>query len=289
MQLEYQKESVYILIPVHNRREITLRCLDHLQRQMILSQYYVVVIDDGSTDGTSEMIEAQYPQVILIKGDGNLWWTGAIKKGMKHAYQHNAEYFIWLNDDCLPDVDTLKYVIDFLSKNINTVVAPICYLEKTQKYIENGCQGRRRVTASPNQIIPVDSMAGYCVGFPKSLIDYIGFPDNKRFPHYGGDDMYLLRGTRCGFKAYILGDAKVALAGMDEVTHDFTSYINQRFVDNFSVKTIFFEKKSRYSLLTQFFYFMQKYYFPVGLLVFILKACAWFFQYLKIKMKLLKT
>ena len=80
------KENVYIIIPVHNRKEITLKCLDTLKQNGDLDKYYVIVIDDGSTDGTSEAIQSLYPDVIILTGDGNLWWTGAIKKGMEYAY-----------------------------------------------------------------------------------------------------------------------------------------------------------------------------------------------------------
>ena len=51
------KENVYIIIPVHNRKAITLQCLNTLKNNGDLGQYHVVVVDDGSTDGTAEAIE----------------------------------------------------------------------------------------------------------------------------------------------------------------------------------------------------------------------------------------
>jgi GT2 family glycosyltransferase len=55
--------SVYILIPVHNRKAITLTCLATLQRHGDLDRYQVVVIDDGSTDGTAEAIQTSFPSL----------------------------------------------------------------------------------------------------------------------------------------------------------------------------------------------------------------------------------
>ena len=75
----------YIIIPVHNRREFTLRCLASLHDQGILAAMQVIVVDDGSTDGTHEAVNAEFPQVILLPGDGNLFWTGAVTLGMSHA------------------------------------------------------------------------------------------------------------------------------------------------------------------------------------------------------------
>jgi GT2 family glycosyltransferase len=73
-------QKIFIIIPVHNRKQITLNCLKSLSKNGDLGRYHVVVVDDGSTDGTAEAIQALYPDIVVLHGDGNLWWTGAIKK-----------------------------------------------------------------------------------------------------------------------------------------------------------------------------------------------------------------
>ena len=97
--------QIAITIPVRNRKEITRQILVELNAQIqqcadrehLIS---VVIIDDGSTDGTGEMIRQQFPQFSLLEGDGSLWWTGAICWGMKYALEkYNPDYFVWLNDD----------------------------------------------------------------------------------------------------------------------------------------------------------------------------------------------
>ena len=65
------KEPVYIIIPVHNRKQITLKCLENLDKSGDLQQYHVVVVDDGSTDGTTEAINNLFPDVKVLPGDGN--------------------------------------------------------------------------------------------------------------------------------------------------------------------------------------------------------------------------
>ena len=116
--MNIKKELIYIIIPVHNRKEITLKCLDILQKNGDLDIYYVIVVDDGSTDGTSEAIQSLYPNITILVGDGNLWWTGAIKKGMEYAYDKGAEYFIWLNDDCLVAKESINNLIVFCKQDL---------------------------------------------------------------------------------------------------------------------------------------------------------------------------
>ena len=60
---------IHIVIPVYNRRDITRNCLLSL-REQTHTDFQVVVIDDGSTDGTSEMIQKEFPEVVLLMGDG---------------------------------------------------------------------------------------------------------------------------------------------------------------------------------------------------------------------------
>jgi GT2 family glycosyltransferase len=278
MKSQIQKFT-YILIPIYNRRDITLSCLKHLSQQNILSEYKVVVIDDGSVDGTANAIELEYPNVIVLKGNGNLWWTGAIALGMQHAFVQGAEYVIWLNDDCLPDPQALEILVNYMQSHPGVIVAPACYTEDRQTLIENGCQKQKRLTAQPGEIVPVQTLSGYCVGLSKQVYTTIGTPNAKRFPQYCGDDTYILKATRSGFKAYILGDAKVTLANLAEPEHGFIPYIQARFAKYATLENIFLTKKSRYYLPSQFFYHIEKYGW-IGSALFLGKSINWLLQYI---------
>jgi GT2 family glycosyltransferase len=204
--------SVYLIIPVHNRKAITLRCLQNLKSHDYLDKYSVIVIDDGSTDGTSELIEAQYPQVFLIKGNGNLWWTGAIRLGMEFAYQQGAEYLIWMNDDTLPSPESLSLMVRHCCQNPKLIVSSQCYFDKDFQFPTYG--GQKKGFLSPilfhtpiGKTYPCDCMSGNLVCFPRSVIDDIDLPPSNFLPHHQADIVYTWMAKQAGYQLVVLGDA----------------------------------------------------------------------------------
>ena|SRR5438105_5524438 len=95
---------IYAIIPVHNRIKFTINCLTRLREQTVRS-FKIIVIDDGSKDNTTHYLQENFPEVILLKGDGNLWWTGAINLGVEVALSEGADYILTLNNDTLPAFD----------------------------------------------------------------------------------------------------------------------------------------------------------------------------------------
>lgn len=285
----YMSKSVFIIIPVHNRKLISLNCLKALQRNGDLEHYRVVVVDDGSTDGTEQAIHFSYPDVTVLKGDGNLWWTGAMIQGMQFAIAQGAEYLIWLNDDCTPDPNTLSQLVEFCHTHPNTIAGAACYLSDTGQLHETGAKGRKRKAAKPGESINVDEMSGHCICLPASVINQIGFPDMRRFPHYHGDSMYILKATRSGFTAYILGNARIIHAGIIK-SHlkDFYNISNNVFfVKKFYLMfyQVFLCKKSFYYLPTQFFYYLEKYGLLKGFFIFMGKFFGYLKEFIKLQLR----
>lgn len=68
-----------VFVPCHNRRSITLAFLEHLQHCWPREVPLVIhVLDDGSTDGTSDSVRSRWPEICLHQLDGRQFWGGAL-------------------------------------------------------------------------------------------------------------------------------------------------------------------------------------------------------------------
>ena len=255
--------AVFIIIPVHNRKATTLRCLRHLRDSGDLSWCRAIVVDDGSTDGTAEAVQARFPEATVLRGDGNLWWTGAIVLGMRHAVERGADFLVWLNDDVLPDAGALEALIGFLRAHPRAIAGASFRHAATGRVLATGFRGRRRLAAGAGEAVPVDGMSGYCVGLPAAVVASIGYPDASRFPHYAADGMYLLKAGRAGFRVFLLGQAVATIeGGGHDTTQGFADYC--RYLGRPAFRQVFLRCKSPYHLRTQINYHIEKYGFVVG-------------------------
>jgi GT2 family glycosyltransferase len=202
------KKPVYIIIPVHDRKAITLSCLKALKQYGELERYHVVIVDDGSKDGTGTAIREQYPDVEILIGNGNLWWTGAIALGMQYAYEQGAEFFIWLNDDCQFAADTLNHLVDFGRSHPDSIIGCQGFEAGSDGAIAFGgkrktWQGYRFLQAAIGQVVSCDLLSGNIVCIPRTVVETIGYPDPQLVPHYGGDSLFLIRAKKAGFPLFV--------------------------------------------------------------------------------------
>ena len=213
--------TICIIIPVHNRKNITLGCLANIKACKNSHQYQIIVIDDGSTDGTTTAINKLYPDVCVLTGDGNLWWTGAIAKGMQYAYLQGAEYFIWLNDDCRFENSTIDNLVDFCQSNPQTIIGCQGYEKEQPTVLSFGgkiktWRGYKFIDILPGKTIPCDLLSGNLVCIPRLVIDKTGYPNRTIAPHYGGDSLYLIKANKAGFKIFVDSRSTVLNISNDE-------------------------------------------------------------------------
>lgn len=90
--------DITVIIPSWNRRALLEQCLDSLSRQTVPCE--IIVVDNGSTDGTRQMVEERFPMVERIGLDRNLGFAKAVNLGIRRA---ETPYLALLNNDTVVD------------------------------------------------------------------------------------------------------------------------------------------------------------------------------------------
>lgn len=201
-------EETWIVIPAHNRREVTRRCLENLRDTGVLAAASLLVVDDGSTDGTTEAIRATVPGAVILRGNGDLWWTGGIALGMRHAVEErHAGIIVWLNDDCRPEAGTIEGLAATVGRRGGMAAAPAT---TPSGFTYGGVRraGRWRlapVVCRPGETLACDATTGNCVAIARAVVEAIGYPDARGLRHVLGDADYGLRATAAGFPCVLDG------------------------------------------------------------------------------------
>ena len=201
-----------VLITCHNRRNITLACLRALYQQNITFEVYLV--DDGSSDGTSEAVKANYPAVNIFQGDGNLFWVGGMRLAFSEALKNDYDYYLWLNDDTVLEPDALPNLLNThycLSQRgyPNSIVVGSVQDPLTGKLTYGGrVRSRTRWDRKLQPVEPglepieCDTIQGNCVLIPYSVAEKVGNID-AAFIHTLGDLDYGLRARKLGCSVWV--------------------------------------------------------------------------------------
>jgi GT2 family glycosyltransferase len=104
-------EPVVALVLSHNKREATLRCVESVAR-LRYRPLEVVVVDNGSTDGTAGAIAAAHPGVRLVRSGVNLGAAGGRNHGLAWIRAHVPfAYVLFLDDDATVDERLLDELV----------------------------------------------------------------------------------------------------------------------------------------------------------------------------------
>ncbi|MDJ1468285.1 glycosyltransferase family 2 protein [Xanthocytophaga flava] len=236
---------IWIVIPVFNRKNFTRECLLSLRKQTV-QDFKVVIVDDGSTDGTDEMVKTEFPEVILIDGGGDLFWTAAVNMGIQYALDHGAEAVMTLNNDTLPTEDFIEKTIEASKKDPKGVIGAL-EIDVATKNVIYGGEKIDWVLATTKNIIdgipapkrtglhPVSWLPGRGLLIPRAVFEKVGLFDAARFPHYYGDVDFTHTALRNGFPNYINYDAKLMTYPEEsgdrknKVKKNFKNYYNHLF------------------------------------------------------------
>jgi hypothetical protein len=106
--------QISIIIVTWNGKKYVEECLDSLRAYINSPDVEVIVVDNASTDGTPEMIEANYPGVMLIRSDKNLGFARGNNLGIRKS---TGEYVLLVNSDDVVHPGCIERCIEYMKQN----------------------------------------------------------------------------------------------------------------------------------------------------------------------------
>jgi GT2 family glycosyltransferase len=203
------------IMAVHNRRDLTLACLESLRAQHLPDGTLdVFVLDDASTDGTAAAVLERYPEVRLLRGDGQQYWNGGMRRAFGEAMASDYDYYLWMNDDTELDDGVLARLLATERELRERSNAPVIVAGTTRHpdtgELTYGGQVRRsrwrplawtlvQPGAEPRSS---ETMNGNTVLIPRSVVQRIGNID-PAYVQQMGDLDYGLRARDAGCEVWI--------------------------------------------------------------------------------------
>jgi GT2 family glycosyltransferase len=126
--------SVAVVVLSWNGREDTLACLGSLG-QASCPRLDVVVVDNGSSDGSKEAVAAEHPDVAIVPLESNRGFAGGMNAGIEAALAGGAEHVMLLNNDTVVEPGFLEPLVGALERDEHAAAAcsQIVFLDDPEK------------------------------------------------------------------------------------------------------------------------------------------------------------
>jgi GT2 family glycosyltransferase len=218
--------TVLIIVLNWNGKQDTVECLESLSH-ISYPNYEVIVVDNGSTDGSVEQFKARYPEIKVIENQENLGFAEGNNVGIRAALQEDTEYVLLLNNDTIVDprfLDELANVAE-LDPRVGFAGPKIYWSEdngRGRKDIIN-CAGAKlsmwtgRVWqvgvneidhGQYDKVRLVDYVTGACLLVKTKVVTEIGLLDSNFFTYWEEVD-WCWRGYNAGYTSIYAPKAKI--------------------------------------------------------------------------------
>lgn len=208
--------TVYVLLPVHNRRTITLSFVEFFKKQDY-DNARLVLIDDGSTDGTAEAVWGLVQDVIVLRGEGNWWWAGSLHQGYLWLRRNRIpgdDVVLIMNDDTKFSADFISVGLRILRQHPGALLTATGYNLKTGEPQDSGGYVMDWSTLGfsetyENARINCASTRGLMVRV-SDFLDVKGFHP-RLIPHYLSDLEFTMRAQKKGKTLMIHPDFRIGI------------------------------------------------------------------------------
>ena len=212
---------IHVIIPVFNRLNLTKKCLYSLNNQKNAKDLNIIIVNDGSTDGTEQYLKNNFPQITVLNGSGSLFWGGAISLGIEYVIKisQSKDWVLLVNNDVELSQDAISNLIKEAEKKDRKVIVGALTVnadDKTTiitsgtivkswflnitKHVYKGICVNQILDRDP---IMVDFLTGRSLLHPVEIFYTAGNYDAKTFSHYGADDEFSMRVKKYGFSTLL--------------------------------------------------------------------------------------
>ena len=186
---------VSIIIPVYNNIEFTLECLLSIQRYTEGILYEIIVVDDGSTDHTQDII-SNIKNITYLRNPKNLGFVHTCNKGAEKA---RGKYVLFLNNDVQVTKGWLEELVNTFKNFLDVgavgpkIIYPYSRLQEAGAVVNQDCSTHLiGVTDDPelpryNYVRAVDYCSGACLLIKTDIFHEIGAFDDDLSPSYCED------------------------------------------------------------------------------------------------------
>lgn len=191
-------DSTAIVIPNWNGIDEVGASIKSLRNQTMAVT--VIVVDNGSVDGSREMIEKDFPDVVLLPQPKNLGFAGGVNKGITYALEHDFQYIGLFNSDAAANPEWAETLVKTLIDEPGAGIATGLLLHGDGKTIDSTGdwysiwglpfpRGRGKLTESADKAGPVFSGSGGASIYRASLFKKIELFDETFFAYYEDVDI----------------------------------------------------------------------------------------------------
>jgi hypothetical protein len=202
-----------------NGRDDTVACL-HSLSHLDYPALHIILVDNGSTDGTLKAVEERFPDVTTIANRENMGFAAGCNVGIRYSLSKGADYVFLVNNDTFFDPLALHYLVSVASPKVGMLAPKIYYANSPNRIWSIG--GRRHPLTMEkvgdargvvddgrwNSPLERDYLTGCALLVSRQLFQEVGLFDERFFMYYEDSD-FSLRARSAGFDLLLVPLAKV--------------------------------------------------------------------------------